>query len=154
MKSLEIFNRENRKWIAQIQVKEGKFSVQAKDQVVKLELEEYIRKTISSSLRHVGTIHSNEAIREMMVKESIEAIENNLPILDAYLSKNFSSYRFVLAEDGNLKEKEEAEKIVKSADYLNVSQREKILRKLNESDEKEIILLISDIYALDRLSKL
>ena len=34
MKSLEIFNRENRKWVASISINENKFSVQAIDQEI------------------------------------------------------------------------------------------------------------------------
>ena len=150
MKLLEVFNRKDRKWIAQIQAKDGEFPVQAVDDIIKSELNDFIKKTVSKSLRHIGAIENNGAIAEIVTEGNIEANEKNLLLLEMYLSKEFLSYRFVFSGDEDvIRQKETAKKLVENAKYLDSLERGDILKRLNDADLKETILIISDMQALD-----
>ncbi|MEK7104420.1 MAG: hypothetical protein AAB868_00080 [Patescibacteria group bacterium] len=155
MKSLEIFNRENRKWVASISINENKFSVQAIDQEIESKLDELIKKIISRSPRHIDTIKENEKIIEIMENKEIEISEENLSLLEKELNNWVPQYRFILVENNNYdKEKEKALDVVKNAKYFTQTQKDRINKMFIEVDKKEIPLLVSDVDALERLSKL
>jgi hypothetical protein len=154
MKSLEIFNRKSREWRATVSIKNGKFNIDGKDKEVVEKIGALIPKLISRGPRHVGAFQEGKKITEVFRNEAIEAKEENLPFLEKELSGWFPELRFVIHESSELKkDKERAKKIAKDATYLSAEQKEKILKMFEELGEKEIPLLIDDIFALERMFK-
>ena len=90
-----------------------------------------------------------------MENKEIEISEENLSLLEKELNNWVPQYRFILVENNNYdKEKEKALDVVKNAKYFTQTQKDRINKMFIEVDKKEIPLLVSDVDALERLSKL
>lgn len=158
MQFIKVFDRKNRKLLADIFPKDGQWHVDdvgSADSTLNQKLSGVIQNITAYAPRHVGAFKESEKIVEVAENKEIEPVEENLPFLQRELSGWFPLYRFILIDENKIAEEEtECKKLAKTASYLTPKQKEKILKMFEDLDKQEIPLLLDDINALERLAKL
>lgn len=173
-KSLKIFDRSNRRFIGEVVIKDGRFTLVRGPENKSLhspagysggwenketgaEIEEQIWEITAKKPRLVYAAEKKDGgIEDFFGNLPLEAKEENFGILGQELSIFFPLLRFIeisnLGDEGPLRD--ELKNKVLEAFYLSPNEKEELKKEIEKADTNELALISDDLKILERFAKL